>query len=68
MERIEDLETGKKRLQIELDDLVSTRGTADKNVHELEKAKRALESQLAEQKTQVSKEILDFYCHLLQVD
>lgn len=54
MERIEDLETGKKRLQIELDDLVSTRGTADKNVHELEKAKRALESQLAEQKTQVS--------------
>lgn len=54
MERIEDLETGKKRLQIELDDLVSTRGTADKNVHELEKAKRALESQLTEQKTQVS--------------
>lgn len=53
MERIEDLESGKKRLQIELDDLVSTRGTADKNVHELEKAKRALESQLAEQKTQV---------------
>ncbi|XP_071519991.1 uncharacterized protein zip isoform X2 [Panulirus ornatus] len=53
MERIEDLETGKKRLQIELDDLVSTRGTADKNVHELEKAKRALESQLAEQKTQI---------------
>lgn len=54
MERIDDLETGKKRLQIELDDLVSTRGTADKNVHELEKAKRALESQLTEQKTQVS--------------
>lgn len=54
MDRIEDLETGKKRLQIELDDLVSTRGTADKNVHELEKAKRALESQLTEQKTQVS--------------
>lgn len=53
MERIDDLETGKKRLQIELDDLVSTRGTADKNVHELEKAKRALESQLTEQKTQI---------------
>lgn len=53
MERIEDLETGKKRLQLELDDLVSTRGTADKNVHELEKAKRALESQLTEQKTQI---------------
>lgn len=57
MERIEDLETGKKRLQIELDDLVSTRGTADKNVHELEKAKRALESQLTEQKTQVSAQV-----------
>ncbi|XP_042206669.1 myosin heavy chain, non-muscle-like isoform X10 [Homarus americanus] len=53
MDRIEDLETVKKRLQIELDDLVSTRGTADKNVHELEKAKRALDSQLAEQKTQI---------------
>lgn len=57
MDRIEELETGKKRLQIELDDLISTRGTADKNVHELEKAKRALESQLAEQKTQVG-----FFC------
>ena len=50
---MEELELSRKRLQIELDDLVSTRGTADKNVHELEKAKRALESQLAEQKTQV---------------
>lgn len=52
-ERCEDLESGKKRLQVELDDLVSTRGTADKNVHELEKAKRALDSQLVEQKTQI---------------
>lgn len=52
-ERMEELEVSKKRLQVELDDLVSTRGTADKNVHELEKAKRALESQLAEQKTQI---------------
>jgi hypothetical protein len=31
---------------------VSFQGTADKNVHELEKAKRALESQLAELKAQ----------------
>ena len=53
IDRIEDLEQGKKRLQLELDDLISTRSTADKNVHELEKAKRALESQLTEQKTQV---------------
>ncbi|MCL4134982.1 UNVERIFIED_CONTAM: hypothetical protein GTU68_042074 [Idotea baltica] len=52
-ERMEELEMSKKRLQMELDDLVSTRGTADKNVHELEKAKRALDSQLAEQKTQI---------------
>lgn len=60
VDRVEELEQGKKRLQVELDDLISTRSTADKNVHELEKAKRALESQLAEQKTQV---ILLVYTH-----
>lgn len=32
--------------------MANTQGTADKNVHELEKAKRALESQLAELKAQ----------------
>ncbi|XP_047737475.1 myosin heavy chain, non-muscle isoform X3 [Hyalella azteca] len=52
-ERLEEVDMSRKRLQVELDDLVSTRGTADKNVHELEKAKRSLESQLAEQKTQI---------------
>merc|ERR1719334_2817750 len=31
---------------------MTTRGTADRNVHELEKAKRSLESQLAETKAQ----------------
>ena len=63
-ERVEEAEMSRKRLQIELDDLVSTRGTADKNVHELEKAKRSLESQLAEQKTQVSDSffVIPFVC------
>ena len=36
-----------------MDDLVNTQGTADKNVHELEKAKRQLEQELVEQKTQL---------------
>lgn len=39
-------------LQAELDELANTQGTADKNVHELERAKRALESQLAELRAQ----------------
>lgn len=70
-EKIDDLETKRKTLQNELDELANTqvrskswlvkcvesnkfslKGTADKNVHELEKAKRALESQLAELKAQ----------------
>jgi len=49
-DRLEEVDSARKKLQIELDDLVSTRGTADKNVHELEKAKRALENQLMEQR------------------
>lgn len=36
-----------------IDRLIGIQGTADKNVHELERTKRALESQLAEQKTQI---------------
>merc|ERR1719259_849643 len=51
-DRLEEVDSARKKLQIELDDLVSTRGTADKNVHELEKAKRNLENQLEEQKAQ----------------
>lgn len=63
-ERLEEVDMSRKRLQVELDDLVSTRGTADKNVHELEKAKRSLESQLAEQKTQVPIVFIDgVYLH-----
>merc|ERR1712048_893913 len=43
----------RRQLQVELDDLINTQGTADKNVHELEKAKRQLEQELTEQKTQL---------------
>merc|ERR550534_867166 len=51
--KIDELERIRRQLQGELDDLANTQGTADKNVHELERTKRALESQLAEQKTQI---------------
>uniref|UniRef100_A0A0N4ZTS6 Myosin heavy chain n=1 Tax=Parastrongyloides trichosuri TaxID=131310 RepID=A0A0N4ZTS6_PARTI len=43
----------KKLLQVELDDLVSRKDDFGKNVHELEKAKRALESELLNYKSQV---------------
>ena len=36
-----------------MDHLINTRGTADKNVHKLEKSKRQLEQELNEQKTQL---------------
>lgn len=39
---------------MELADLVESKDDVGKNVHDLEKAKRLLEQQLAEQKTQVS--------------
>ncbi|XP_067128041.1 LOW QUALITY PROTEIN: myosin heavy chain, non-muscle-like [Centruroides vittatus] len=52
-DQFEELERARKQLQSELEELISRRGTADKNVHELEKAKRTLESQLEEQKTQI---------------
>ncbi|XP_064478099.1 myosin heavy chain, non-muscle-like isoform X2 [Ornithodoros turicata] len=49
----EELDRARKQLQTELDDLVNSQGTADRNVHDLEKAKRALENQLAAQKTRL---------------
>ncbi|XP_058796556.1 myosin heavy chain, non-muscle isoform X2 [Phymastichus coffea] len=52
-DKVEELERGRKSLQAELDELVNNQGTADKNVHELEKAKRLLESKIAEQQAQV---------------
>merc|ERR1711997_954787 len=50
--KIEDSDRVKRQLQGELDDLINSQGNADKNVHELEKAKRALETELAEMKQQ----------------
>merc|ERR1712056_157050 len=50
---LDESERSRRQLQIELDDLVNTQGTADKNVHELEKAKRQVEQELAEQRTQL---------------
>lgn len=46
------MERVKRQLQAELDELVNNQGAADKNVHELEKAKRSLESQLVELRAQ----------------
>merc|ERR1712227_949213 len=37
---LDESERARRSLQVELDDLINTQGTADKNVHELEKAKR----------------------------
>merc|ERR1712025_617199 len=41
--QLDESERARRQIQAELDDLVNTQGTADKNVHELEKAKRQLE-------------------------
>merc|ERR1711881_807358 len=51
--KIEDSDRVKRQLQGELDDLINSQGNADKNVHELEKAKRALETELTEMKQQM---------------
>ena len=51
--KYEETERNKRQLQSELDDLVNSQGNADKNVHELEKAKRALEAELSEMKQQM---------------
>lgn len=49
----EEIERLFKASKSELDELMSTKGMEAKNYHELEKAKRALESQVEEQKTQI---------------
>lgn len=46
-------ERQRKSLQLELQDLVETKDDVGKSVHELEKARRLLEQQLAEQVTQM---------------
>ena len=53
MGRLDESERSKRTLQNELDELVNSQGNADKNVHELEKAKRALEAELGEMKQQM---------------
>lgn len=50
---IEEIERNRRQLQLELDELVNNQGTTDKNVHELEKAKRSLDSLVSEQKTHI---------------
>lgn len=52
-QQIVELEKKKGQLQVELDELVNNQGTTAKNVHDLEKVKRSLEGQVAEQKTQI---------------
>uniref|UniRef100_A0A4W6EWR8 Myosin-9 n=1 Tax=Lates calcarifer TaxID=8187 RepID=A0A4W6EWR8_LATCA len=49
----EELDRNNKLLRAEMEDLVSSKDDVGKNVHELEKAKRAMEQQLEEMKTQL---------------
>nr|XP_061805157.1 myosin-9-like isoform X3 [Nerophis lumbriciformis] len=49
----EDLDRNNKLLRAEMEDLVSSKDDVGKNVHELEKSKRAMEQQLEEMKTQL---------------
>ncbi|CAF91216.1 unnamed protein product, partial [Tetraodon nigroviridis] len=49
----EELDRNNKLLRAEMDDLVSSKDDFGKNVHELEKAKRAMEQQFEEMKTQL---------------
>ncbi|TWW69197.1 A Myosin heavy chain 9 Myosin heavy chain, non-muscle IIa Non-muscle myosin heavy chain [Takifugu flavidus] len=49
----EELDRNNKLLRAEMEDLVSSKDDVGKNVHELEKAKRAMEQQLDEMKTQL---------------
>ncbi|XP_077474164.1 myosin-9 isoform X2 [Stigmatopora argus] len=49
----EDQDRNNKLLRAEMEDLVSSKDDVGKNVHELEKSKRAMEQQLEEMKTQL---------------
>uniref|UniRef100_A0A7N6BHN0 Myosin-9 n=1 Tax=Anabas testudineus TaxID=64144 RepID=A0A7N6BHN0_ANATE len=53
MEVKEEQDRSSKLLRAEMEDLVSSKDDVGKNVHELEKAKRAMEQQLEEMKTQL---------------
>ena len=47
--QLNESERSRRQLQIELKELVNTQGTVNKNVHELEKAKRQVEQDMDEQ-------------------
>uniref|UniRef100_A0A3B4U205 Myosin-9 n=1 Tax=Seriola dumerili TaxID=41447 RepID=A0A3B4U205_SERDU len=49
----EEVDRNNKLLRAEMEDLVSSKDDVGKNVHELEKSKRAMEQQLEEMKTQL---------------
>uniref|UniRef100_A0A673CAY7 Myosin-9 n=1 Tax=Sphaeramia orbicularis TaxID=375764 RepID=A0A673CAY7_9TELE len=49
----DELDRNNKLLRAEMEDLVSSKDDVGKNVHELEKGKRAMEQQLEEMKTQL---------------
>ncbi|XP_034567306.1 myosin-9-like isoform X1 [Notolabrus celidotus] len=49
----EELDRNNKLLRAEMEDLVSSKDDVGKNVHELEKSKRAMDQQLEEMKTQL---------------
>eukprot|EP00064_Thunnus_orientalis_P005996 superscaffoldBa00000604_g6010 len=53
MDMKDELDRNNKLLRAEMEDLVSSKDDVGKNVHELEKAKRAMEQQLEEMKTQL---------------
>ncbi|XP_074598828.1 myosin heavy chain 10 [Brevipalpus obovatus] len=52
-DQYQDLERKNFLLTTELHEVINNQGDTNKNVHELEKAKRALENQVAEMKTQI---------------
>ncbi len=52
-DNLADSERARKQLQFELQELIDSKDDVGKNVHELEKAKRLLEQQVQEQRTQI---------------
>ncbi|XP_077106777.1 myosin-10-like isoform X5 [Ranitomeya variabilis] len=53
LDQRDEFDRQNKLLRAEMDDLISSKDDVGKNVHELERAKRALEQQVSEMKTQL---------------
>ncbi|XP_073512670.1 myosin-10-like isoform X10 [Phyllobates terribilis] len=53
LDQKDEFDRQNKLLRAEMDDLISSKDDVGKNVHELERAKRALEQQVSEMKTQL---------------